>query len=228
MVSILLLENKTALLQEITTALSAAGFRVRAVPSALEALALFRQEHVDLILADFSDDACALSTELRATDADVPLIVLSETLDRAGKRQIYRSGADGYVTGPIDCEELLLKIKNLLWRCHVETETVLTFGDCSLHSGTMSIETPEKTIELRRMEYLLLEKLLSYPGHIFTRSQLLDDLWGYDCESGPRTVDTHIRRLRKNLKGVDAIRIRTIRGIGYQAAIPRKIRNEEA
>ena len=83
-------------------------------------------------------------------------------------------------------------------------------------------ETPGGSIELRRMEFLLLEKLLSYPGRVFTRPQLMDELWGYESQSDPRTVDTHIRRLRKKLRDVDDIRLVTVRGIGYRAALPRR------
>ena len=220
MVSILLLEKKEAPKSAVVSALSGAGFQVRCAAGVLDALSLFRKERFDLILADHNDDACALVKELRATESDVPFLVLAEKPDRELRCRILLSGADGYIETPPDTEEMILKIRNLLWRCNVETETVLVIGDCRLHSGTMSVEAPERNIELRRMEYLLLEKLLNSPGHIFTRNQLLDDLWGYDCESSPRTVDTHIRRLRKKLKGIDAFRISTIRGIGYQAAIP--------
>jgi len=87
------------------------------------------------------------------------------------------------------------------------------------------VVTPDVTIDLRRMEFLLLQKLLSYPGRIFTRAQLMDEIWGYDSESEPRTVDTHVKLLRKKLRSVDEIRIQTVRGLGYRAAIPRRLHN---
>ena len=131
------------------------------------------------------------------------------------------------MTIPLDLEELQMRVRNLLWRCQIVDGSTLRFGSCQLHSRTLTIETPGGEIELRRMEFLLLEKLLSYPGRIFTRAQLMDELWGYESQSDPRTVDTHIRRLREKLRDVEDIRLMTVRGIGYRAAVPRRVRKAE-
>ena len=117
---------------------------------------------------------------------------------------------------PPDEEELRMRVENLLWRCDIVSDAVLRIGACELHSSSLQLVTPDETIDLRRMEFLLLQKLLSYPGRIFTRPQLMDELWGYDSESEPRTVDTHIKLLRRKLKNVEDIRIQTVRGLGYR------------
>lgn len=123
---------------------------------------------------------------------------------------------------PVDLEELQMRVQNLLWRCRIVDDAALRFGSCCLHAHSLTLESPKGSIELRRMEFLLLEKLLSYPGRVFTRAQLMDELWGFDTQSDPRTVDTHIRRLRQKLREVDDIRLQTVRGLGYRAAMPRR------
>lgn len=224
MVHILLIENDAACRRSVTAALRALDYEILPARDADEALSILAHTAVQLILANIADGGCELTRELRDAGDTTPVIML---LDKGGmqeKRRVFRAGADGYMLAPPEEEELQMRARTLLWRCRIVDDAALRFGSCTLHAHTLTLETPTGSIELRHMEFLLLEKLLSYPGRVFTRAQLMDELWGFDNESSPRTVDTHIKLLRKKLRDVDDIRLQTVRGLGYRAAIPRRAR----
>ncbi len=230
MIRILVVENSKEQRHGIAAAMRALGYEAAECESSEEALSFLAHSPAQLILAASAAGGCELCRELRDAEDAVPVIILTDRLERNGrpeKRRIFRSGADGYMFCPLDMEELQMRVKSLLWRCRVVDEAVLRFGDCELHAHTLRVEAPGVSLELRRMEFLLLEKLLSYPGRIFTRAQLMDEIWGYDSESDPRTVDTHVKRLRKKLRDIDEIRIQTVRGLGYRAALPRHLRQPD-
>lgn len=228
MIRILIVEENTALAKRISAALREYGYDAVQVGNASEALAFLEGTGIQLIIADTAAGGMELTRELRDAGDTVPVIMITENETGSEKRKIFRSGADGYMFMPLDYEELQMRVQSLLWRCRVVDDSALKFGNCCLYSQTLTLETPKEDIELRRMEFLLLEKLLSYPGRVFTRPQLMDELWGFDSQSDPRTVDTHIRRLRKKLRDVEDIRLLTVRGLGYRAAMPRRIQKELA
>ncbi len=222
MINILIVGKYMQQRAEISAAMHEIGYGFTVADGYTDAMDKLLSAHYDLILADFDSGASELCRDLRDTGNAVPFITLIEAPAKRDKRIIFRSKADGYIETPFDTEELQMRVRNLLWRCKVEDSAVVTYEDCRLCTDTYTLETGDTRIELRRMEFLLLEKLLSYPGRVFTRAQLLDELWGYDCDSDPRTVDSHIKQLRKKLKYADSIRIQTIRGIGYRAAVPKQ------
>ena len=225
MACILIVTKNDSLKKQLSDAMSELLYSVVGADGLSSAfLAISEDKEIDLVIGDIASEGCELCRELRDFGNNVPFITVIDENVGIQRRQVFRSGSDGYLILPLDPEEVQMHVKNLLWRCHIESDSVIRFGDVTLHSATLSVETPDITIRLRRMEFLLLQKLLSYPGRIFNRSQLMDDLWGFDCESDPRTVDTHIRRLRKKLKSIDTINIQTIRGIGYRAAVPKRRR----
>ena len=227
MIHVLVVEQNAERVKRITAALREMNYDVLHADDEEAALSLMDESSVHLIVANADCGGILLCQELRDSENITPLVVITESATGQERRRIFRSGADGYMTIPLDLEELQMRVRNLLWRCRIVDDSTLRFGSCRLHAQTLTIETPNGEIELRRMEFLLLEKLLSYPGRIFTRAQLMDDLWGYDSQSDPRTVDTHIRRLRKKLRDVEDIRLLTVRGIGYRAAVPRRVRKAE-
>lgn len=228
MIRILIVGSDPVLTGRITDVLMENEYAVMHAKSSAEAFTAIDETDVHLIVAGSFSGGIQLTEDLRSEGNTVPVIIITDDTSRAEVRRIFRSGADGYMVLPVDVEELGMRIKSLLWRCSVVEEASMRFGNCVLDSATLTLHAPDMEISLRRMEFLLLEKLLSYPGRIFTRNQLMDDLWGYDNESGPRTVDTHIRRLRKKLAGVEDIRITTVRGLGYRAAMPRRLRRSSA
>lgn len=222
-IRLLIVENEEDRSRRLAACTRELGFEAVPAADAADALRTMERTAVQLIVANSDCGGLELIRELRDADDTTPAIILTASDSRAQKRRIFRSGADGYMVLPLDLEELQMRIQNLLWRCRIVDDAQLRFGSCTLRAHTLTLESPAGEIELRRMEFLLLEKLLSYPGRVFTRAQLMDELWGYDSQSDPRTVDTHIRRLRKKLRDVDDIRLLTVRGLGYRAAMPRRV-----
>ena len=131
-------------------------------------------------------------------------------------------GADDYMTKPVNYEELIWRLDALLRRAHIASEHRIVVGRTVLDSGTYTVTRERAAMELPKKEFELLYKLLSYPGQIFTRNQLLDGVWGYDSESGEDTVKTHISRLRNKLRDIPEFRIVTIKGLGYKAEITKE------
>ena len=225
MIHILAVASKRELRRHICAAMRVEGYECSEAENAEEAMTVLGREAIQLIVADYESGGCELTAELREAGDAMPVIVIVPLISRGEKRRVFRTGADGYMPLPLDEEELQMRVENLLWRCNIVSDSVLRIGSCELRSSTLQLVTPDGAIDLRRMEFLLLQKLLSYPGRIFTRAQLMDELWGYDSESEPRTVDTHVKLLRKKLRSVDEIRIQTVRGLGYRAVLPRRTRD---
>jgi DNA-binding response OmpR family regulator len=133
------------------------------------------------------------------------------------KKQGFLVGTDDYMTKPIDEEEMLLRIKALLRRAQIASERKITVGDVTLDYDALTVTRGNETQELPQKEFLLLYKLLSYPGKIFTRIQLMDEIWGADSDTGWETVTVHIGRLRKRFEGWEEFEIVSVRGLGYKA-----------
>jgi DNA-binding response OmpR family regulator len=135
----------------------------------------------------------------------------------ADKKKGFLVGTDDYMTKPIDEEEMLLRIKALLRRAKIAAERKIVIGDVTLDYDTLTVSRGEEVQELPQKEFLLLYKLLSYPGKIFTRIQLMDEIWGTDSDTGWETVTVHVGRLRKRFQDWDEFEIKSVRGLGYKA-----------
>ena len=225
MTNILVVEDNAGMRGLMRIHLSRAGYQVLEAADGKKALDAMEHNRVDLIVADVmmpNMDGLELTRELRSAGTELPILIVTarDTLD--DKRTGFRAGADDYLTKPLDMEEMLLHIEALLRRWGKTVTREMKVGGCTLRPESLTVTGEGYCITLRQKEYLLLEKLLSYPGRVFTRAQLLDELWGYDCDSDPRTVDSHIKQLRKKLKNADSIRIQTIRGLVYRAAVPKQ------
>ena len=222
MTNILLVEDNNELRKLLKIHLSRAGYEVFEAVNGEHALEVIEHNRIHLIVADImmpKMDGYELTSELRSAGFSMPILMLTAKDTLADKRKGFHSGADDYMTKPVNTEEMLLRIEALLRRCNLKQETVLHVGTCTLNAETLQVTDKCGVIELRQKEFLLLQKLLSYPMKIFTRQALMDEIWGYDSESDPRTVDTHIKRLREKLAQVDSFDIQTVRGLGYKAVI---------
>ena len=135
----------------------------------------------------------------------------------ADEKKGFLVGTDDYITKPIDEEKLLLRIKALLRRAQIVSEQKITIGDVVLDYNAFTVTKNGETQELPQKEFMLLYKLLSYPGQIFTRIQLMDEIWGTDSETGWETVTVHVGRLRKRFEGWNEFEIVAVRGLGYKA-----------
>ena len=216
MATILLAEDNEAV-RLLTQAKLRHQFTVVTAANGREALDILNRQHVDLIVADVMMpvmDGYQLVRTLRAEGNEIPVLFLTALQSMDSKREGFSSGIDDYLTKPVDYEELIWRIQALLRRAHIASEQQILVGNTRLDSASYTV-----TCRGQKKEFDLLYKLLSYPGQIFTRSQLLDDVWGYVSESGEDTVKTHISRLRNWLKDVDDFQIITIKGLGYKAEL---------
>lgn len=185
-----------------------------------EALALMESQHVDLAVLDImmpGMDGYTFTRVLRESDSDLPILMVSAKQLPADRKLAFKVGTDDYMTKPVDPEEFLLHIKALLRRAKIASDRRLEVGDVVLDYDALTVTGHGQTIELPLKEFQLLFKLLSYPGKIFTRIQLMDDIWGADSETGWETVTVHIGRLRKHFEGWDEFEIVSVRNLGYKA-----------
>ncbi|MCI5754280.1 MAG: response regulator transcription factor [Clostridiales bacterium] len=222
MTNILVVEDNTELRKLLCIHLSRAGYAVYEAEDGLTALDMLEHVLIHLIIADVmmpEMDGYALTRDIREAGIHIPIIIITARDSLEDKRRGFGSGADDYMTKPVDFEEMLLRVEALLRRCNIIRNREMTVGGCTLHSDTLMVTGEGYSVELRQKEFLLLEKLLSYPMKIFTRQVLMDELWGYDSDSDPRTVDTHIKRLREKLAMVPDFEIQTVRGLGYKAVV---------
>ncbi len=190
-----------------------------------EALKMLDQNHIDLIIADIQMpvmNGYDLVKELRESGIQIPVIMLTAMHTFDDKRTGFASGTDDYMTKPIDYEELLWRIKALLRRANIVSQRKIIIGDITLDSAAYTVTREGTITELAKKEFDLLFKLLSYPGMIFTKSQLLDEIWGYETNSDETTIKTHINRLRNKFADCAEFEIITIRGLGYKAEIHEK------
>lgn len=190
-----------------------------------QALNMLDQKHIDLIIADIQMpvmNGYDLVREMRESGIQIPVIMLTAMHTFDDKRTGFASGTDDYMTKPIDYEELHWRIKALLRRANIVSQRKIIIGNITLDSASYTVTRGETTTELAKKEFDLLYKLLSYPGMIFTKSQLLDEIWGYDTNSDETTIKTHINRLRNKFADCTEFEIITIRGLGYKAEIHEK------
>lgn len=186
----------------------------------LEALEILDRQHIDLIVLDImmpNMDGYELTKVLRESMYEIPILMVTAKEEPSDKRKGFIIGTDDYMVKPVDEEEMILRIKALLRRSKIASEHKLVIGDTELNYDELTVKQEGKIEELPQKEFMLLFKLLSYQNKIFTRRQLMDEIWGFDSDSDERTVDVHINRLRERFKENGDFEITTIRGLGYKA-----------
>lgn len=225
MIKILVVEDDIKLNKLVRKALEEEGYDAYMALNADSALQMFKEDHYDLIISDIMmpvKDGFALAEEVRELNANVPILFMTAMDDFEAKKRGYELGIDDYMVKPIDTQELLLRVRALLRRSQIVSERKLVVGNTVLAYDSLTATTPEGEIELPQKEFYILYKLLSYPGKIFTRSQLMEEFWGADSDSAERTVDVHITRIRDKFKNNEDFEIVTIRGLGYKAVKKQK------
>ena len=204
----------------LTALLEDAGYTVTAASNGEEALETMDRAHIDLVVLDImmpKMDGYEFTRLLRESDNNLPILMVSAKQLPADKHKGFAVGTDDYITKPIDDEEFLYRIKALLRRAKIATERRITVGEVVLDYDSFTVSKGDRVQELPQKEFLLLYKLLSYPGKIFTRIQLMDEIWGADSETGWETVTVHIGRLRRRFEGWEEFSIESVRGLGYKA-----------
>ncbi len=200
--------------------LEKAGYTVFGAENGVQALKIMEREHIDLVLLDImmpEMDGYEFTSILRESNNNLPILIISAKQLPADKHKAFSLGTDDYITKPIDEEEMLYRIKALLRRAKIASERKIVVGDAVLDYDSFTVSKGSEIQELPQKEFLLLYKLLSYPGKIFTRIQLMDEIWGVDSGTGWETVTVHIGRLRKRFEGWNEFEIMSVRGLGYKA-----------
>lgn len=196
------------------------GYTVSTATNGEEALLALDREHIDLVVLDVmmpKMDGYEFTKTVRETNSILPILMVTAKHQAPDEKKGFLVGTDDYITKPIDEEKLLLRIKALLRRAQIANEHRIAIGDVVLDYNSFTVSKNGDVQELPQKEFLLLYKLLSYPGQIFTRIQLMDEIWGTDCDTGWETVTVHVGRLRKRFEGWNEFEIVAVRGLGYKA-----------
>ena len=220
MFKILVVEDDPHLRQLMSVFLIRSGFEVMRAQDGEEALSVMESAMPDLVVCDImmpKMDGFSLTRDLRRAYPELPILMVTAREALEDKRAAFSVGTDDYMVKPIELDELLLRVNALLRRSRIATERELRLGETVLNYDALTVSRGDVTLSLTKKEFLLLFKLLSYPGRTFTRSQLMDELWGMDAQSDERTVDVHVKRLREKCINFPEFNIITVRGLGYRA-----------
>ncbi|WP_314354746.1 response regulator transcription factor [uncultured Granulicatella sp.] len=221
MFSILVCEDDFAIKTMISTKLKQENYSVHTVQNGREALNLMEKQQIDLVISDImmpEMDGYKFVQTLRETKHTLPILMITAKSQLESLEAAFKLGVDDYMVKPLRLEELVLRVKALLRRSQLEAEKVLTFTHTRLdyNALTMTDLTTGEQVQIPPKEFFLLYKLLSYPEKIFTRLDLLDDIWGMEEDYDERLVDACIKRLRQKLKENEDFDIVTVRGLGYK------------
>ena len=220
MFHILVVEDDKNTRELMKAILKANGYLPFLASNGMEALSVIDSSHIDLILTDIMMpvmDGYELTKRLRENNYEVPILMITARQLPEDKHRGFIVGTDDYITKPIDEEEMLLRIKALLRRAKIVCDHQITVGSVILDYDSLTVRRDDSSVTLPPREFYLMYKLLSCPGKIFTRVQLMDEIWGMDSESTDNTVDVHIHRLRKKFGDYPEFSIETVRGLGYRA-----------
>lgn len=220
MINILVVEDDKHTRKLLETILKREGYSVLKAEDGIKAMEVLDNHHVDLIILDImmpNMDGYEFAQELRDADCMIPILMATAKQLQEDKRRGFIVGTDDYMTKPIDTEEMLLRIKALLRRSQIVSARKLTIGKVILDYDTLTVTREDEKQTLPQKEFYLLYKLLSYPDRIFTRIQLMDEIWGMETESSDTTVNVHINRLRKRFDSYPEFEIISVRGLGYKA-----------
>lgn len=200
--------------------LRSSGFEVETAENGNDALEVIDKTNIDLVVADVmmpEMDGYTLTNLLRQSYENLPILMVSAKQLPEDRKKGFLSGIDDYMSKPVDDEEFILHVRALLRRSKINSERKIVIGDVELDYDALSVRRGDEYFTLPQKEFLLLFKLLSYPDKIFTRIQLMDEIWGMDCDTGWETVTVHVNRLRKRFENFTEFEIVNVRGLGYKA-----------
>ena len=222
MISILVVEDDEKLNKIVCASLDAHGYRSVGCLSANEAFDKMIDIKVDLIISDImmpKVDGFKLASLIREQDKSIPILFMSARDDISAKQKGFRIGIDDYIVKPFEMEELVLRIGALLRRANIQNEKKLTAGSLTMNADEMTACLDGREIPLTVKEFQILFKLLSNPKIAFTRNQLMDDIWGLETESTPRSVDVYITSLREKFAECKDFEIVTVYRLGYKVVL---------
>lgn len=220
MITILIVEDDKNTRKLMSAVLMQNGFKTFEAEDGMSALHLMEIYKIDLVVLDLmmpNMDGYELTQLLRLSWDNLPILMVTAKQEQKDKRKGFLVGTDDYMTKPVDEEEMILRIKALLRRAKIANEQKLTIGKVVLDYDSLTVSREDEVITIPQKEFYLLFKLLSYPNMIFTRIQLMDDIWGMESDTDDHTLNVHINRLRNRFRDWPEIEIVTVRGLGYKA-----------
>ncbi|MDW3870103.1 response regulator transcription factor [Staphylococcus saprophyticus] len=219
MTTCLIVDDDPKILEYVSKYIEREHFETIVQSSAENALSYLETHQVDIAIVDVmmgkmsGFELCKILKE----DFDIPVIMLTARDALSDKEQAYLTGTDDYVTKPFEVKELMFRIKAVLKRYNVNINNEVSTGNLTLNQSYLEIQSSSKSMNLPNKEFQLLFLLASNPRQVFNRDALIEKIWGFDYEGDERTVDVHIKRLRKRLEKIDAsVTIHTVRGLGYK------------
>ena len=219
MFQILIVEDDGELRQLFSRVLTKNGYAVTGVTNGKEALEVIDKGYFDLIISDIMMpvmDGFELVRTIREANDQTPVLMITAKDAFDDMQEGFLSGTDDYMVKPVNVNEMLLRVGALLRRAKINNERKQSLGNTVMEMDTFTVITGQEKIILPQKEFMLFYKMASYPGKIFTRQQLMDDIWGYESETDTHTVEVHISRLREKFKENEDFEIVTMRGIGYK------------
>lgn len=220
MFNILVVEDDKELRELFCTVLSDSGYNTMSAANGKEALDILDHHHIDIMISDIMMpimDGYELTKALRDSDYTLPILMITAKDEMADKRDGFRAGTDDYMIKPIDVNEMIWRVEALLRRSQIINERKLQLGNTLFDCDSLTVTFNGEGTILPQKEFFLLYKLVSSPNRIFTRRQILDEIWGLDSEVDPHTLEVHISRLRDRFKLNPNFEIVTVRGLGYKA-----------
>lgn len=222
MFNVLVVEDDKNLKKLMVTYLKRNNYTVFEANNGLQALDIIDKQYIDLVISDVmmpEMDGFELLNELRTSNYEIPIMLITAKGDISDKKQGFILGADDYMVKPVDMEEMILRVSVLLKRVKSANKRKIVIGDLIIDYDQLSVTKHGKVYNLAQKEFYLLYKLISTPNTIFSRQELIEEIWGLESDSEYRTVDVHIKRLREKLSDLNEFEIVTVRGAGYKVII---------
>jgi len=222
MLNVLICEDDKHIRRLFRDTLEKEGYTIFEASDGSKALEILENHQIDLLITDVmmpNMDGNDLTRVLREGGYELPILMITARESMDDKRTGFNAGTDDYMVKPVDMDEMLLRVFALLRRAKIASEQKLVFGKTILDYESLTLNNESGSITLPKKEFQLLFKLLASPNRIFTRAQIMDDIWGYDSESDSRTVDVHIKRLRQKIGESPDFDIVTVKGLGYKGLV---------
>ena len=210
MFQILIVEDDKELSQLFQKVLEKNGYQVKSAPDGAQALEVLDKEYIDLIISDI------MMPVMDGYEYQIPVLMITAKGSFDDMRQGFLSGSDDYMVKPVNVNEMVLRVGALLRRAQILNEHKIVIGSTEFDYDAMTVTTDKESLVLPKKEFLLLYKLAASPGRTFTKQQLMDEVWGYETEADPHTIEVHIGRIRERFKDNPNFEIVTMRGIGYK------------
>lgn len=219
MFKVLVVEDDRELRELFSRVLTRHGYKTLEAGNGEEALDVLDSEYIDVIISDIMMpvmDGYELVRSLREADINIPVLMITAKDAFSDMERGFLSGTDDYMVKPVNVNEMVLRVGALLRRAQMISERKEMLGGTVLEYDALCVATGDNRVTLPQKEFLLLYKMAAAPGRIFTRQQIMDDIWGMDSETDPHTVDVHIGRLRDRFRDNPDFEIVTMRGLGYK------------